>query len=108
MVQIIGRNQNTNDTATVSSAITLNATTSVLVAAANPNRTYLRIDGNSSNQGIWIKLQATADDNDKKGIFIQANTIGVSHWEMPFDNIYTGEVCAIADANGPAVYITEY
>lgn len=108
MAQIIGRNRNTNDTATLSSAITLNATTSVLVAAANTSRTFIRIDGNSSNQGIWIKLQAASVDNDKKGIFIQANTIGISFWEMPSDNIYTGEICAVADANGPEVYVTEY
>ena len=59
---------------------------------------------------MWIKLQPTGTDNDKKGIILSKRTdgIGDNSWESGDDNIYTGEICAIADSDSPKVYVTEY
>lgn len=103
MVKRIQRFQNFNDTATISSGITLNITTSATVQALNTGRTFFRID-NPSNKNIWLKLQAASVDNDAKGIFVAKG----DSWEMPMDNIYTGEISALADVDAPVVYTTEY
>lgn len=103
MTKVIGRNINVNDTAILSSAIALNASTSVLVQAANTNRIFYAIS-NPENKDIWLKKQSAASDNDKKGIFVPRG----GYWEMPADNIYTGEISAIAVSGTPNVYSVEY
>ena len=105
-----GRNTNTNDVATIPAGIVLNATTTVIIAAANPDRISFFVDNNSSVKQVWVKLQPASTDNDKKGIFLSArNDLGGStQWSMDTDNIYTGEISAIADSGNPIVYITEY
>jgi len=103
MVKSVGRNTNVTDTATLPAAITLNATTSVLIASANPDRIAF-IFSNPANQDVWLKFQPTTTDDDKKGIIIMKGTV----WDMSPDNIYTGEICAIAASDGPAVTYTEY
>jgi len=102
MAKTIGRNLNVTDTATLSNAIGLNSTTSTKIADALSNRIVF-ILSNPSTKNIWVKLQAASVDNDKKGIFIPRN----GYWEMPTDNIYTGEISAIADNGAPNVYVTE-
>ena len=104
----IGGNTNTNDTAVVADGITLNATTSTIIAAANTDRIFFHVDNNFSDKAVWIKLQAASVDNDDKGIFLNEKEKGVTKWEMPPDNIYTGEISAIADEGAPVVYVTEY
>ena len=111
MTQIIGRNRNTNDTDAISDAITLNSLVSVKIAGANPNRTFIRIDSALSVRACWIKLQAASVDNDKKGILLNSQNPNSNQqiaWEMAFDNIYTGEICAIAESGAPSVHVTEY
>jgi len=51
-----------------------------------------------------LKLQAASVDNNAKGIFIGRD----SYWEMPADNIYTGEISAIAVSGTPSVNVTSY
>lgn len=104
MVQKIHRQVNFNDTAFISSAIMVNSTTSVTVRPANQGRIFFCVNNNNSANGVWIKLQAASVDDDKKGIFIPAR----ESWPMPVDNIYTGEISAIADTDNPDVYVTEY
>jgi len=103
MPKIIGRNTNQNDTAVLSNAIVLNNTTSIKVADALNTRINFSFS-NNSNKDVWLKLQAASIDNDKKGIFVPRN----GYWEMTPDNIYTGEISAIANSGNPSVYITEY
>jgi len=103
MALTIGRNTNTNDTATLSSAVALNATTSTTVAVSLSERIVFTFS-NPGNKDVWLKLQAASVDNDMKGIFIPRN----GYWEMPTDNIYTGEISAIAVSGTPSVHITEY
>ena len=104
----IGRNININDTATVADGITLNATTSTVIAVANADRIFFHVDNNFSDKAVWIKLQAAGVDNDDKGIFLNEKEKGATKWEMPPDNIYTGEISAIADDGNPTIYVTEY
>ena len=102
-MKTIGANLNITDVATLSSAISLNTSTSVLVQASNIDRIYFSISSPDSH-AIWLKLQAASVDNDKKGIYIPKN----GFWEMQPDDKYTGEICAIADTGTPSVYTTEY
>ncbi|MEE8207794.1 MAG: hypothetical protein V3T88_02375 [Nitrosomonadaceae bacterium] len=104
----IDRNKNTNDTATMSNAITLNGTTTITIATANPDRNYILIHNNSAATACWVKLQAASVDDDKKGIFIDKSVPTPAEWEMPVDNIYTGEISAISDSGAVDIYVTEY
>ena len=108
MTLLVARNRNTNDTATVASGVTLNATTSTVIAVANPDRMYFYADNNFSDKACFIKLQAASVDNDKKGIFLNEKEKGDTRWKMSPDNIYTGEISAIADSGSPTVFVTEY
>jgi len=93
---------NTNTTATISSAINTSAATSTTLIAANLSRIYLAVF--AQDKDIWLKFQAASVDDDKKGIFLTKGTI----FELPMDNIYTGEVSAIANVSTANVYVTEY
>ena len=109
MTHLTGRNVNTNDEASVPAGFVLDAVTSVKIADANPNRVFFRVDNNFNNVGVWVKLQAASVDDDMKGIALQPlNIRGRTSWEMSPDNIYTGEICAIADSGTPTVFVTEY
>lgn len=108
MSQNTGRARNFNDTATVAAGIAVNAVTSTLIAAANPDRLFLHVSGNSNNRNMFIKLQAAAIDDIQKGIYLSMTKDGSNRWEMPGDNIYTGEVSAITDGGLANVYVTEY
>ena len=100
-----GRNRNTTPDGVVSSSVTVTRFTSVKVADENEKRLFFHINNNDTNRDFWVKLQPAATDNDRKGIMVQ----GRSFWEMPTDNIYTGEICVIADSFLPVqVYVTEY
>lgn len=104
------RDRNSNSEASVKAPIAASSTTSVKISDANENRIYFYVTNNSSVNGVWIKLQPANTDNVKKGIYLApAPAAGqCSFWEMPVDNIYTGEISAIAVADSPDVYVTEY
>jgi len=98
------RRINTNDNCNgIPTGISLNASTSTKIADSNANRIFFAVS-NPSNKDIWLKLQIATVDNDKKGIFMPAN----SYWEMPTDNVYIGEISAIANSGTPDIYTTEY
>jgi len=95
--------------ATVSSGITLNSSTSTVISVANAGRSFFHADGNFNDKASWIKLQAASVDNVKKGIFLNEKEKGVTFWEMPATKkVYTGEISAIADSGNPVIYVTEY
>ncbi|MEE8423849.1 MAG: hypothetical protein V3S49_04855 [Thermodesulfobacteriota bacterium] len=104
----IEKTRNTNDTASISSGIALNTTTSVKIVDANPNRIFFYASNDGATDAVWVKLQAQSVDNDAKGIYLNKKGTSPNVWEMPSDNIYTGEICAIADENNPNIYVTEY
>ena len=104
----LGKNRNVHDEATISAGIVLNATTSTIIAPANDQRIFFHVNNNDSSQDSWIKLQAATVDNVKKGIFLQRKGEPQGRWEMPSENIYTGEISAIAETGTPTIYVTEY
>ena len=115
MVMRRERTQNTNDVATLSSAIALNAATSTLIAAANPDRIFFSInmDCDLTTRCVFIKLQAASVDNDVKGILLQRDFSGNdaayrAYWEMPSDTVYTGEISAITASATTDIFVTEY
>lgn len=102
------RTKNTNDVANISGAILLDALTSVKIADANPDRIFFCVNNDDGVQAVFIKLQAASIDNIAKGIFLTRKTGSHIAWQMPSDNIYTGEISAIAVAGTPSVFVTEY
>jgi len=104
MAKTIGKNMNVTDSATMSNSIALNTSTDVKIADVNADRIFFCVNNNGNNNGCWIKLQAQGVDSDHKGIYIGPK----GNFIMPADNIYTGEICAIADVGSPDVYVTEY
>jgi len=104
MAKTIGRNSNTTDSATLPGAFTVTASTSLKIADANTDRIFFCVNNNNASDGLWIKLQAASVDNTKKGIFIPSK----GSWQMPTDNVYTGEISAIGDNTDTETYITEY
>lgn len=98
----VSRSDSTSDTATISSAISVDSTTSTTLLSANEDRVYIAISATDTN--IWIKLQAASVDNDKKGIFIPKNFT----YELFPKAIYTGEISAIGDTATAMVYTTEF
>ena len=103
-----GRNRNTRRVANVVDAIELNSATTTVLLPENLNRIALHVNNNSENKGVWVKLQPASVDDKQKGIWLAKKKEGLSHWDMTPDNIYTGEVSAIADDGKPDVFITEY
>jgi len=108
MAKSIGRNVNVTDTAVVASGVALNTSTSTTISVANAERIVLHVSNDSNANGFWLKMQAASVDDDKKGIFITGKVQSNASWTMPPDNIYTGEISAIADADGPCAFVTEY
>lgn len=108
MTKRIGRNINHTDEADVKDEIEANATTSVKIADANHERIFFHVNNNSSTKEVWIKLQPANLDDDKKGILLEKKQFPDGHWEMPSDNIYTGEICVISESGNAMIYVTEY
>lgn len=104
----IGANTNVTDTATIKNPISLNASTSTTISSADSARIFFNVNNNDSTKGFWVKLQAASVDNVKKGIYITSKIGSNPAWEMPSLNIYTGEICAIAEVDSPDAYVTEY
>ena len=98
----IGRNVNSSDEPILSDAISLNSSTSIIVALAFEDRIGFYFS-NPSNKDVWLKKQAASVDDDKKGIFIPKN----GYWEMSEHDMYPGEFSAIAVSGSPNVYFTE-
>lgn len=107
MVLKIGRNINTCSDATLTS-VALNSSTSTKISDECPSATLCRVYflvSNPSEEDVWIKFQAASVDNDKKGIFIGRRSTEIIL--LP-DNIYIGEISAIAAEGNPTIYITEF
>lgn len=105
MSENIQSTRNTNDTATVTDVIEITVDTAVAVSVANERRIYFSIQ--VQTKGAYIRLiPAATGPNDRKGIRL----INGQFYEMPVDNIYTGEISIINLKNNdkPKYSVTEY
>jgi len=108
MTRDIQRAINSNDES-VPSEITLNSSTSTIISTAKigidkrPERINF-IFSNTSSKLVWLKFQAASIDNNKTGIAVFPRT----NYEMSTDNIYKGEISAIADSGSPVVNVEEF
>lgn len=105
MANRIGRNQNLNDTATVSDGVEITVDTAVTAVSTNSERIYLAIT--IKDKDAWIRfITAATDASTRKGVYIKKDQT----YELPTDNIYTGEVSIINKKNNekPTFYITEF
>ena len=100
MTLAIGRNINKYNNPLLTSGIMLNPDTSTKILDVNPNRIGYRIS-NTSSKDVWIKEQAASVDNAKKGDIVWKRSTGTSE----VDNIYTGEISAIAVSGNPIIFV---
>lgn len=121
MRKVIGRNINTTPTASIVSTVTVNDSTAVVVAPANPDRIFLEISAppvgvtNNHDYCVFLRLYAASQDNTPHGLWLGSYQVGNDSlfkgvWRMPQGDIYTGEVSAILCAGDADVilHITEY
>lgn len=94
--------------------VTLNDTTAVVLAAANPQRMYLRVslDSGLDNTEAFVREYPAAQDDLKRGeILMREISANHSLYKPTYytftDNVYTGEVSAIAVAGTFDVHVTE-
>lgn len=113
MVSKVGNNRNTQDTV-VTTTVPVNSLTAVTLAAANPDRLWLRIslDSGLSNTEAFIREYPAADDNIKHGELL-IREISSNHslfnpiYKTDPDNVYTGEVSGIAFAGSFNLHVME-
>ena len=98
---------NTNDVAVVTS-VALNSSTAVTILAADVQRLFFEINNNDGTKDFWIRFYPAATDNIKHGIFITSKTGSRTTFQMKRDNMYTGEISAIAVTDSPTAYITSF
>ncbi len=102
MTNKIGRTRNWNDSVSTT-VVALNSTTATKIADTNNSRISFKVN-NNDNQLVYIKYQAASVDDDKEGDELPAK----SSIKMDVDNIYRGEISAIANSGTPDVTILEY
>ncbi len=103
MGRTTGRNVNSNDAALVKEGVELNNTNWVKIADANPKRLSFTA-AILSNQEILVILAPVSAGHVAKGIPVARNF----PYKMDTDNVYTGEISALAIVDSPVVYVTEY
>jgi len=108
MTEVIGSNSSRGDEVTQVDSYVLNSATAIIIAVTNERRLFFHVDNNFSDKAAWVRLYPAAQDNIKRGIFINGKEQGRTDWEMPPGSIYTGEISAIAEEGVPTIYVTEY
>lgn len=110
---MIGRNVNTNESASVNT-FTL-TTTPTVIAPANAKRIYFSVcmEPGTTTENVAIRLYPAATDTTFQGETLVRRTATNDNllkqdWRMPTDNIYTGEISARCDSGSVNVYVTEY
>ncbi len=101
----IGQNRNTNDTATVSAEVTMaDGAVAETLSAASDSRIFFAVT--ITEKDAFIRLYPASTDNVIKGIKVKKDET----WEMPTDNIYTGEISIIAKkiTEEPHYFVTTY
>ena len=114
MTKKIGRNENTNDTATVTS-YNLNSITATTIALPNDKRIHFSVclDYGITDEDVAIRLYPAATDILARGEILTRRTASNDSlfrpsWTMLADNIYTGEISAITASGLMVVHVTEY
>lgn len=98
-------NINTNDEATVGSEVKITVNDAVTASPASDERLYIAIS--ILDKDAWIRfMPAVTETSERKGIFMKKNTT----YEMPTDNVYTGEISIINKKNNekPKFHVTEF
>jgi hypothetical protein len=100
-----GANANTNDESTVSDFVKITVNTAVVAEVANALRMYWAVTITDKDAFIRF-IPAATDASTRKGIFLKKDQT----YEMPADNIYTGEISIINKKNNekPEYSITTY
>lgn len=102
MGENVGRNTNTNNESTCNE-FTLNTSTPVKIANANPKRIHFRIT-NNSNHDIRVKFQPESVTDTKDWITVYRKDF----YQMEQDNWYTGEISAQSITSSPKISVVEY
>ena len=100
--EIAGR-RNSNDTA-ANGSVEVNASTFTAVGSPNLNRIFFYVANTSSTSELVLNLRSAGTAVAGTGICVPPG----GSWEMPANNVYTGEISAITSAGVFDVMICEY
>lgn len=104
MINNIERTMNTAASVTLFDAISVNSSTSTtILAAVVPPTIRMGVTITVEVQDVWIKEQAASIDDDKKGFRLLRGQTAT----LPGDNVYTGEISAIAVVGTATITVTE-
>lgn len=104
MTRLIGRNVNQDDDAIVNDPISV-GNTAQTVLPPNSERLYVAIS--ARQRDVFVRfIPASEEPNNKKGILVPRNNT----YELPTDNIYTGEISVITvqGNQSASIYVTEF
>lgn len=100
-----GGNKNTNSLAVVTAEATMSdgAIAETLIVA-DESRIFFSVT--ITEKDAFIRLYPAATDNTIRGVKVKKDQT----WEMPTDNIYTGEISIIANkvTEEPHYFVTSY
>ena len=104
MAQMIGKNENINDaSAVLGSGVQAGTGTSIALVTLTKDDSLLILT-NNSNQDAWIKMQAAAVDNVKKGFLLYKGT--TTELNLDASTRFVGEISIIADNGNTEVHTT--
>ena len=113
MTSKVGSNRNFQDT-TVTTTVGINSVTATTLLAPNPDRLWVRIsmDSGITNEQAFVREYPAATDNLKKGEILMRDISSNHSLFKPCyytftDNVYTGEISAIAVTGSFNLHITE-
>lgn len=104
MTRVIGRNVNQDGDAVVNDPVSAGSTAQTILTP-NTDRLYVAIS--VRHRDVYVRfIPASEEPTNRKGIFVPKNNT----YELPTDNIYTGEISVIAAQGSQSadVYVTEF
>lgn len=104
MARVIGRNVNQDGDAIVNDPVSVGPTAQTILPP-NTDRLYVAIS--VRNRDVYVRfIPASEEPINRKGIFVPRNNT----YELPTDNIYTGEISVIAAQGNQLadIYVTEF
>lgn len=108
MAVFIGGNLNKNDVAVQVFGYEVNSSMATTISIVNLERIFFHVANNFADKAIWVRLYPAAQDNIKRGIFLNGKEQGRTDWDMPSGAIYTGEISVVAEEDTHDIYVTEY
>lgn len=106
----VGGNQNFNDETVVDSIFfNVGAVTPIDVAAANPQRCYIRIQNLSNSKSVWVRLRDASTGALVGSILLMPSMMGKDEFILgDGPGMFKGPVSVVAASGTANVAVTEF